>query len=399
MATSSLKDDRGAWDWNRVEPLAWRIGTWSMVICALGTFVFPATFYRSYLVAYSFWFHIGVGSLAMIMLWHVTGGYWGTVLQRLLEASIRTLPLLAVLFLPLLLGIHHIYEWSHADVVAADPVLQHKSIYLNIPWFIVRAAVCFGIWILLARRLDGWSQAYDRSPDPRWLERMKALSAPGLVLYALTVSVVAIDWVMSLEPHWFSTIFALVFAAGQLLTAFGFMLLVLPCLAEQQPALAALLKTAKVRDLGNLLLMLVMFWTYVSFSQFLLIWYGNLPEETVWFTARLSGAWKYIAVGLLLLQFFLPFFVLLLRQVKENVRQMSALAGLVLVMSLVNLIWMIIPAFEPAGLLAHGLDLLAVVVATVGVGGLWVAVFLRQLQRRPTTPRVAVALSEESSHG
>ncbi len=366
----------------------WRalaIGVAGLVLCALVALFSPSSVLRSYLVAYNFWLGISLGCLAIVMLYHLTGGLWGFILRRLIESGSRTLPLLAVLFLPIIFGLAYLYTWTDPDIVAGDKLLQHKSRYLNIPAFIIRAVVYFAVWIVIAYLLNRWSREQDRTADPNLSRRMRTLSAPGLVLYGLAVTFASVDWLMSLQPLWFSTIFPVVFAIGQVLAGLAFVIAVLALLMSQPP-LSEKVSAANLQDIGNLLLAFVMFWAYVAFAQFLLIWCGNLPEEIQWYLPRFQGGWQWFAFALVICQFGLPFLLLLSRDIKRNPRSLASVAIFVLLMRFVDLFWQIVPAFGPVDLLSHWLDMITAVVAVLGVGGIWVAVFCWQLKQMPLLP-------------
>lgn len=353
---------------------------------------------RSYLVAWTFCLGIALGCLAVVMLQYLTGGAWGLVLRRTLESGSRTLPLLAVLFVPVLLGLPRVYEW----VTSRDPALaQKQAYYLNVPFFLARAAGYFAIWLAVMAVLNRWSRRQDeRAAGEDMARRFRLLSAPGLVLYGLTVSFAAIDWVMSLEPRWASSIYGVLFGAGQLLSAFAFTVAVVILLADRPP-LAGVLSSNHLRDLGGLLLAFVMVWAYLAFSQFLLIWSGNLPEEVPWYLRRLRGGWQWVGAALVLFHFALPFLLLLSADLKRSRRPLLAVAGLVLVMRFVDLFWLIVPSRDdPAGgeLARHWADALLSAAALVGLGGLWLAFFLWHLDRRPLLP-LHEPLPEGGGHG
>jgi hypothetical protein len=324
---------------------------------------------------------------------YLVGGKWGFLIRRLLEAGGMTLPVMALLFVPLLFGLPHLYSWTHPAEVAGSPALQQKQLYLNVPFFIVRAIVYFAIWSGLAYLLSHWSLQQDRTANPHLTRRLKLLSKGGLVLYVLTVTFASVDWVMSLEPEWYSTIYGMIFITGQGLEALAFVIAVVVALADRPP-FADLLTPARYRDLGNLLLTFVMLWAYVAFSQFIIIWSGNLPEEVVWYVHRTAGGWKWIAVFLILFHFFLPFFLLLFRGVKRKARMLAALAVGIMVVHLVNVFWLVIPAFRQAGLAIDWLD----IVAPIGIGGVWIAVFLRQLRGKPLLPLHDPHMQEAFGH-
>jgi len=272
---------------------------------------------RSYLIAYLFWFGVALGCLPLLMLHHLVGGAWGFAIRRILEAATRTLPLMLLLFLPVLFGTHSLYEWSRAEIVARDGILQAKHAYLNVPFFIVRAAVYFLAWITFASLLNRWSAEQDETGNPALIRRFQLLSAPGIVVYTLGISFAAIDWAMSLEPHWFSTIYGMLFIVGQSLAALAFVIPVAALLSESPPV-SDFLTPDVFQDLGNLLLMFIMLWSYLSFSQYLIIWAGNLPVEIPWYVNRGRNGWQWVAAFLALVHFAIPFLLLLGRVNKRK---------------------------------------------------------------------------------
>jgi hypothetical protein len=360
---------------------AFFVGASALGVCAIGGFFAPAQFFHSYLFAFLFWTGVALGCMAVAMLHHVTGGAWGLPIRRPLESGSRTIPLLAVLFLPIALGARRLYEWADPAVVARDPILQHKSAYLNMPFFLGRAVLYFAAWFALAYFLNRWSLEQDATGERPIARRLQLLSSGGLVLYGLTVTFASIDWAMSLEPHWFSTMYGVLFIAGQGLSAFAFIILVLVLLSESPP-LAGYVGPKHFHDLGKLMLAFVMFWAYVSFSQYLIIWAGNLPEEIPWYLRRLQGGWGWIGAALLVFHFILPFLMLLPASANRNPRTLAAVAGLVVLMRLVDVFWLTKPAFAASHFRLHWMDLLT----PIGIGGLWLATFLWQLGKRPLLP-------------
>jgi hypothetical protein len=354
-------------------------GVLSFGLCGLGGFLSPVQFFHSYLLAYLFWLGIVIGSLGILMIHHVAGGAWGAVVRRVLESATRTLPLMAILFVPLLLGMHQLYEWSRPEVMAHDPVLQQKSIYLNVPFFLVRAAIYFVVWLVVAAFLNRWSLEQDQSGDPRLTLRMELLSRGGLVAVGLTMTFASFDWIMSLEPHWFSTIYGVLTMGGQLVTAMAFTIVIASLLAgDDSGPLARVMSADQFHDLGKLLLAFIMLWAYFMLSQFLIIWAGNLPEEIPWYLNRTQGGWVFVAVGLLLAYFALPFLILLSRDVKRRPRALAKLALGVIVAGFIELFWIVTPAFNPGKLTIHWMDLLTL----IGMGGIWLFVFVWQLKGR-----------------
>lgn len=356
-------------------------GVVGLVLCVVGATLNSTQFFQSYLWAYLFWFGIAMGTFGIMMIQHVSGGRWGMAIRRLLEAGAMTIPLMAVLFIPILLGIPTLYEWSHADVVQHDAVLAGKQIYLNVGFFIGRAVFYFAVWILMSFLLNRWSVDQDRTENPKLPRRFRLLSAPGLVIYMLTMTFAVFDWAMSLEPHWFSTIYGAMFVMGQAVSSLSFVIVIAVLLRNRQP-LAARLNADLFNDLGNLLLAFTMLWAYMSFSQFLIIWSGDLPEEVTWYLHRSAGGWMTIATLLIVVHFFAPFFLLLIRNNKRRPQLLIGIALLLLVMHLINIFWLVIPAFYQTGIHASWMDL----AAPIGIGGIWIAAYIWCLQRKPLLP-------------
>jgi hypothetical protein len=356
-------------------------GAIGLVACIALGFANPTQFMRSYLLAYVFWTGGALGCLAILMIHHVTGGAWGVAIRRLLESGARTLPWMALLFIPIAIAPGHIYEWAQPEHVAHDPLLQHKALYLNVPFFIARAVFYFVCWTLIMRALVRWSLLQDTTDDPKPTERLELISRGGLLLMGLTMTFASFDWAMSLEPHWFSTIYGVLFMGGCALTAFS-VVIPLAALIGTQPPVAGLIERDQLQDLGKLLLAFVMLWAYFNLSQFLIIWAGNLPEEITWYLARTQGVGKWIAIAIVLFHFALPFVLLLSRNLKRSARGMAAVALLVLLVRFVDVFWMIVPAFDPKSIALHLVD----VAAVAAIGGFWLWLFVRQLEGRPLLP-------------
>ena len=374
-------------DFDRFSQRALLIGIVALALCGVGWFLSPDQFYRAYLVGFLFWNGVALGSLAVAMLHQLTGGAWGVVIRRILESATRTFPVTAVLFLPLLLGIHSLYTWSNPAVVAADKALQHKAAYLNVPFFMGRAALYFAIWLTVAYFFNKYSLEQDRSGAEPWQTKMQALGGPGLLLYGATVTFSSIDWVMSLEPHWYSTIYGILFLGGQGVSALSFVIAILLLVATRPPMSEAITEK-HLRDLATLLFAFIMLWAYFNFSQFLLIWAANLPAEIPWYLRRTQGGLRWVGLGLVVFHFAVPFALLLSRQFKSNRQLLGALAILVICMRVVDLFWV-------TGFGLHWLD----VAAPVGIGGIWLAAFFRQLKQRPLLPLHDPELDEALEHG
>ncbi len=353
-------------------------GVLLLVLIALA-FLDSHQVFQAYLVGWTFWTGIAVGSLALLMLQHMTGGGWGFVIRRVLEASTRTLPIMALLFLPIILGAHSIYEWTHQEVLEQHPVVAFKTPYLNLTFFAVRAVVYFAVWIALAFFLNRWSLAQDRTADARYAKNMRVLSGPGMIALIFTVTFASVDWYMSLEPEWFSTIYGFIFVASWSLSALAFVIAVMAWLIQEEP-LSRVVAPLHFHDLGKLLLALVMLWSYFAFSQYLIIWSGNLPEEIGYYLERTHGFWGAIVIAIGILHFAAPFLFLLSRELKRNPRRLVMVAVLVLVMRMIDLLWMLVPAFHDHRWI--WLD----VIALLGFGGLWLGLFAWQLAKRPLIP-------------
>ena len=359
------------------------------ILCVIGAAVNPTPFFRSYLLALVFWVSITLGCLGVMMVQHVSTGGWGIVLRRPLEAASRSIWVLGLLFLPLLLGLPRLYAWARPEVVQADLILQHKAPYLNVPFFVARAVLYFAVWAGFAYGLSRMSLAQDRTGDPTLARRMRTVSAVGLLFYCLTMTFASFDWLMSLNPHWHSTIFGVYVVGGQAVAAMCFAILVALYLARRPP-MARALRTRHFHDFGKMLLAFVMLWAYFGFSQFLIIWSGNLPEEIPWFKDRMEGGWRWVSLSLILFHFVLPFLLLLSRDVKRSARRLAMIAGVLLVMRWVDTYWLIAPAFHPERVALHWLD----VVAPITVGGLWSWAFARELARWPLLPAHEPLLKE-----
>ncbi|MEJ7618798.1 MAG: hypothetical protein WKF30_17910 [Pyrinomonadaceae bacterium] len=378
-------------EFNRLQRSALIVGIVALVIgAAIGVVfgVMPVLF-RSYLVGYVFWVGMTLGCLAILLLQHLISGSWGLVIRRLLEAGSRTLLPMAVLFVPIVLGMHDLYIWTHHDLPAENHALIHavhaKEPYLNIPFFVIRTGIYFLIWFALAYFLNKWSLEQDRTGAARWSDKMNKLSGPGMVIFILAVTFASVDWVMSLNPEWFSTIFGLLVLIGWALSALAFIIATVVILSKYEP-LSRVIKPAHLHDLGKLMLAFVMVWAYFSFSQFLIIWSGNLPEETPWYLRRMQGTWGFIGLALVVLHFALPFLLLLSRDLKRNARTIGIVAVGILVMRLVDAVWLIAPSFHYTEEHFSPVANVLYLVIPVGLGGLWVALFAWQLKKRPLVP-------------
>jgi hypothetical protein len=348
----------------------------------LGLLFDGGQFFRSYLLAYLFVLNVAVGCLSILMIHHLTGGYWGLAIRRLLEAGTRTLPWLAVGFLPLALGLSYVWPWARPEA-AQDAILQEKRLFLNPAFFLARAAFYFAVWILLARALNRASLAIDAGTSYlHTSRRLRSLSGGGLVLMGLTITFASVDWAMSLDPHWMSTIWGLLFMVGQAVSALAFVVVILSFQGAATPLAPLLQRTPVLHDLGKLLFAFVMVWAYVSYSQFLIVWSGNLPEEVPWYLHRLHGGWQGLALMLVVFHFALPILLLLSRNTKKNPRLLGSVAAVLLFMRLIDLVWLVGPELHGHGPAAYALH----AAALVGWCGIWLSAFARELADRPLVP-------------
>jgi hypothetical protein len=370
------------------------VGALALAVCVAGAFAAPRQFFESYLFACVFWGGLALGCLAVLMLQYATGGAWGIAVRRPLESATRTLPLVLLFFAPLAFGLRYLYAWARPEDVAADPMLKHKALYLNVPFFSARNVVYFAAWLGLAFFLNRWSEEQDREATRSVARRLQLLSSGGLVAYGLCVTFWSVDWIMSLEPRWFSTMYGVLFLAGQALAALAFITAVTVLLSRVEP-LKSFVTPRRLNDLGKLMLAFVMFWAYVSFSQYLIIWAGNLPQEIPWYLRRLQGGWGWFGVALIVLHFALPFLLLLPAGANRSPRILASVATFVLAMRVVDTYWLVRPVFSPGNFTVHWMDF----AAAIGVGGIWLGVFLGQLPKRRLLPLHDPGMAEALESG
>jgi hypothetical protein len=361
-------------------------------ICIAGGFVSPGDFFRSYLMSYLFWFGLTLGSMAIVMLQYLTAGAWGVMTRRTLESASRTLPLCALLFIPIALGTSKLYDWAHLDLVRKEYVLAHRHPYMSPGWFTARAVAYFAIWGIFTFLLNRWSAEQDEKGGLE--KRLAALSAPGLILYVFTLTFAAVDWAESLDSDWYSTIWGFLFVAQQALSVFAFVIIVMVLLARREPMKSAF-KTSHLHDLGKLLLACLMLWAYFSFSQLLIVWAGNLTDEIPWYLRRLATSWGWLGVALIVVQFIIPFLLLLSRPLKRNVIALCSVVGIIIVMRWVDLAWIVLPGYYEKGLRISWLNFCV----PLAMGCLWIAAFVWHLKNRPLLPINAPNLERALHHG
>src|SRR6266567_3344008 len=342
-------------------------------------------FFRAYLLGFMAWLGVALGSMAILMIRHLTGGGWGMVIRRILGAAMRTLPLLALLFIPVILGIHKLYIWAQPlDKIADKHLREHlqdiTKTYLTTNGFVIRAVFYFVVWNLLSFLLSKWSKQTDRAGAPDNTQRFKAVAGPGLILYGFTISFAAIDWVMSLDPSWISTIFGLVVLIGEVLSAMCFAVVVERILFNYKP-MSEMLKPDFVHDHGKWMITFVMVWAYFNYSQWLIIWAGHLPAEITYYLKRLNGGWGSVGLFIVIFHFAIPFGILLSRPFKRNIRKLVWLAVWLMLMRYLDLFWIIEPNFSKTFTVT-----LADVVVPIAIGGFWLAYFFHNLAALPLLP-------------
>jgi hypothetical protein len=364
--------------YNRMQLGSLMVGTVALVASGIGAFINLKQFFFSYLFAVLFWMGLSLGCFVIVMIHHLTGGRWGYPTRRFLEAGFMVLPLMAVLFIPIFFGLHLLYPWAQET----GTVVKERYVYENDWAYIIRQVFFFFVLIWLATRLRKLSLEQDATNDAAPTRKARFLSGPGLVVFGLLVTFAAVDWIVSLEKNWYSTMFGVILAGGQILTAFAFSIIMVALFRNQQPFAATVTKV-HFHHLGNLLLTFVLFWTYVSFGQLLIIYSGDIPPELEWYLHRIAGSWKVIVAVIALFHFFLPFFLLLFRSVKKHVAALTILAALLFVMHIVDTYWLVMPTLHQSGVSLSWMD----ITAPIGVGGLWVSFFLWRLKAAPLLPR------------
>jgi hypothetical protein len=367
--------------WTRLPAIGGVLAVLGAAACAILGVANPKQFFFSWLVAYLFFLSLALGALFFVLIQYAVQGSWGIVVRRVGETVFATIPLLAVLFLPLLFGLDELYTWAVPGASERDALLEWKSPFLNVPFFLIRALIYFTCWSGIALLYYRLSRGQDATGDPAVSARLRRLAGPSLIVLALTTTFASFDWIMSLTPHWFSTMFGVYFFAGAFV---GFIaLLSVAAAAMRQPGLLDTAISAEhLHDIGKFLFAFTAFWAYIAFSQFFLIWYANIPEETIWYKARLEGSWQAVSILLLVGHFVAPFFYLMGRAVKRRGATLAAGGAWLLAMHFVDLYWLVMPTLHPAGLRPALLD----VAAFVAIGGCFVAATGWLLGRQALVP-------------
>ncbi len=364
--------------------IAFVVGVDGAIVCIVALLLSGAeNFFQAYLYSYLFVLGITLGLEALLLLQFLVSSKWGLTIRRIGEAGSASIWAMAILFIPILFGMQYLYPWTVPAYVAVNPVMLSKAWYLNVPFFIVRAVIYFAIWFGLAYFLNRWTAevAAAEVSKPGMRERMRALGAGGLILYGLTVTFAAIDWLMSIEPLWYSTAFGMVTVMAQVLSALAFAVLILNLFPSLSLGRHWSLKNTPLpyRDLGSYMLVFVMGWAYVSYFQMLIQWAGNIPHEVIYYFERVAGGWNWVAIFIAIFQFAVPFAMLIFGRLRHNLSALAWLGGLLLFTNLVYMFWQVKPAYFPSKFTVSVLD----VFMPIAIGGLWLGVFFFQLMRRP----------------
>ena len=365
----------------RFQPIALAVGVLGIAVSIVGFVTNRPQFFRSWLPSYLFWFSIVAGALAVLMLQYVTGGEWGLLIRRPLGAAARTMWVMLVLFIPVALGIREIYPWANEGWAGFHEVHAAKGGYLNSKFFFIRVAIYFAFFLVWAWRIRVLSLEFYRTRSPYTELSRRKWAASGIVLVVLAMTFLSIDWMMSTEPKWSSTMYGITFTVGCGLSAFAFVTFFLSRLA-QTTAMSEVLRPMHLRDLGNLMLAFVMFYAYTSFSEYLLIWYANLHEEIPHYLVRQHGTWGVLAGMLILFHFFLPFFMLLMRSIKDRPQTIGVVTVIIIVMRYIAIYWLVAPSWYGEHFSYSWMDLSSL----IGIGGLWLWAFIGQLKGQTIIP-------------
>jgi hypothetical protein len=385
----------------RLEKRALVVGVLGLLVSIVGWITKPEDFFRSYLVAFLLVLGLSLGSLGLLMLQHLTGGDWGILIRRPLEAATRVLWLVVVFSVPLVFGMKYLYTthtvgdetrigWLNPPPIGHEGALSDlQQKYLTHNFFLLRLVIYFAIWIGLVWLFNRMSQEQDVNRDDRALRaRIKFYAGPGIILYVFAMTFAAIDWSMSLSPHWASTIYGFLFVAGQAISAMSLMIITVVMFSRSEP-FSHIIQKRHLHDLGKLLFAFNMLWAYFSFSQLLIIWSGNQPEEITFYKSRLNGPWGVVAAMVLVLHFFIPFFALLSRDVKRNQSVLPTIAMWLIAMRFLDIFWLTRPEFT-----YHALPTLWDIAAILALGGIWLWFFAVQLKQQPLLPLGEPKLAE-----
>jgi hypothetical protein len=363
-----------------IERISGVIGGAGLLLCVAGFFANKAEFFQSYLFAFFYWGGFAFGGLGILLLNNVVGGKWGVTIRRLLEAKVRTIPVVFLLFLPILLGLPYLYPWAN-DTLHLNKVVQHKAPYLNTPFFIIRLLFYFAFWIFIGLRVQKMTDRQDETGDPTLVVRLRQFSAPMLLAFVLTATFAFIDWVLSTDPEFFSTVYGALLLIGDVLQTFALSIIVLVVVSGPD-RFGGRISSKLLHDLGNLMFAFTIFWTYLSASQLIIVWPADLPQEIGWYLLRTRGFWKVITWAVGLTMFAIPFLALLSQARKRSPKRLIRIAVWILIARVLDVFWVIEPTFRNKGFALYWTD----IAAFLGVGGIWIYVYLGQLRRRPLLP-------------
>ena len=370
-----------------VERISGVVGGLGLLLCVAGFFANRAEFFQSYLFAFLYWAGFGIGGLGVLLLNNVVGGKWGVTIRRLLEAKMRTLPVIFLLFLPIVIGMPYLYPWvsgaaHHPELSEeARKIMQHKAPYLNVPFFLIRVLIYFAVWLFWGFRVQKMTDQQDKTGDPTLVVRLRQFSAPGLLIFVLTATFAYIDWLLSTDAEFYSTVYGAMLLIGDVLQTFALSIIVL-ILTSRGDRFGGRISPKLLHDLGNLMFAFTIFWTYLSASQLIIVWPADLPQEIGWYLIRTRGFWKIVTWAIALTMFAVPFLALLSQARKRNPKRLIRIAIWLLCARVLDLFWIVEPTFRNKGFALYWTDF----AAFIGVGGIWLYAYLGQLRRRPLLP-------------